>query len=107
MTQDIYVSRVLGLFRDDFVKPRQRYRSAGHIPRKLNRALLQRPGRLRESVRAAGAVLHRVRAEVVVGSDVVLARHAKLDDSARRYPVESTRGSAAKAKHDDSESPHN
>jgi UDP-N-acetylglucosamine--N-acetylmuramyl-(pentapeptide) pyrophosphoryl-undecaprenol N-acetylglucosamine transferase len=34
-------------------------------PRKLNRALLQTPGRLRDSVRATGAVLDRVRAEVV------------------------------------------
>ena len=37
------------------------------LPRKLNRALLQTPGRLRDSVLAAGAVLDRVRAEVVVG----------------------------------------
>ena len=37
------------------------------LPRTLNRALLRTPGRLRDSVRAAGAVLDRVRAEVVVG----------------------------------------
>ena len=37
------------------------------LPRKLNWALLQAPGRLLGSVRAAGAVLDRVRAEVVVG----------------------------------------
>ena len=37
------------------------------LPRKLNRALLQTPGRLRDSVLEAGAVLDRVRAEVVVG----------------------------------------
>jgi UDP-N-acetylglucosamine--N-acetylmuramyl-(pentapeptide) pyrophosphoryl-undecaprenol N-acetylglucosamine transferase len=37
------------------------------LPRKLNRALLEAPGRLRDSVLAAGAVLDRVRAEVVVG----------------------------------------
>ena len=37
------------------------------LPRKLNRSLLQAPGRLRDSVLAAGAVLDRVRAEVVVG----------------------------------------
>jgi UDP-N-acetylglucosamine--N-acetylmuramyl-(pentapeptide) pyrophosphoryl-undecaprenol N-acetylglucosamine transferase len=43
------------------------------LPRKLNRSLLQTPGRLRDSVRAAGAVLDRVRAEVVV---------ADLDDLA-------------------------
>ena len=38
------------------------------LPRKLSRALLQAPGRLRDSALAAGAVLDRVRAEVVVGS---------------------------------------
>lgn len=37
------------------------------LPRKLNLALLQTPGKLRDSVLAAGAVLDRVRAEVVVG----------------------------------------
>ena len=37
------------------------------LPRTLNRALLQTPGRLRDSVRAASAVLDRVRTEIVVG----------------------------------------
>lgn len=37
------------------------------LPRTLNRTLLQAPGRLRDSVRAAGAVLDRARTEVVVG----------------------------------------
>jgi UDP-N-acetylglucosamine--N-acetylmuramyl-(pentapeptide) pyrophosphoryl-undecaprenol N-acetylglucosamine transferase len=36
-------------------------------PRTLNRALLQTPGSVRDSVRAASAVLDRVRAEIVVG----------------------------------------
>jgi UDP-N-acetylglucosamine--N-acetylmuramyl-(pentapeptide) pyrophosphoryl-undecaprenol N-acetylglucosamine transferase len=37
------------------------------LPRRLNRALLQAPGRLRDWVRAAGAMLDHVRPEVVVG----------------------------------------
>jgi hypothetical protein len=36
------------------------------LPRTLNRALLQTPCRLRDSVRAAGAVLDRVRAEILM-----------------------------------------
>jgi UDP-N-acetylglucosamine--N-acetylmuramyl-(pentapeptide) pyrophosphoryl-undecaprenol N-acetylglucosamine transferase len=37
------------------------------LPRAFNRALLATPGKLRDSVRAAGAVLDRTRAEAVVG----------------------------------------
>src|SRR6185437_149773 len=37
------------------------------LQRKVNRALLALPLRLRDSVRAAGAVLDRMRAEVLVG----------------------------------------
>lgn len=52
------------------------------LPRALNRALLRTPGRLRDSVRAAGAVLERVRAEVVVGFGGYVAAPAYL--AARR-----------------------
>ncbi|MDX6421832.1 MAG: UDP-N-acetylglucosamine--N-acetylmuramyl-(pentapeptide) pyrophosphoryl-undecaprenol [Trebonia sp.] len=48
------------------------------LPRKLNRALLQAPGRLRDSVLAAGAVLDRVRVEVVVGFGGYVAGPAYL-----------------------------
>jgi UDP-N-acetylglucosamine--N-acetylmuramyl-(pentapeptide) pyrophosphoryl-undecaprenol N-acetylglucosamine transferase len=48
------------------------------LPRALNRALLHTPGRLRESVRAAEAVLDRVRAEVVVGFGGYVAAPAYL-----------------------------
>ena len=72
------------------------------LPRTLNRALLQTPVRLRDSVRTAGAVLDRVRAEFVPdparsaamsarasaagASDaaVVLARHVLTTVAARR-----------------------
>jgi UDP-N-acetylglucosamine--N-acetylmuramyl-(pentapeptide) pyrophosphoryl-undecaprenol N-acetylglucosamine transferase len=52
------------------------------LPRKPGGALLRTPGRLRESVLAAGAVLDRVRAEVVVGFGGYVAMPAYL--AARR-----------------------
>ena len=52
------------------------------LPRRLNRALLQTPGRLHGSVLAAGAVLDRVQAEVVVGFGGYAAAPAYL--AARR-----------------------
>lgn len=55
------------------------------LQRKLNRALLTTPARLRESVRAASAVLERVRAEVVVGFGGYVAMPAYL--AARRGNV--------------------
>jgi UDP-N-acetylglucosamine--N-acetylmuramyl-(pentapeptide) pyrophosphoryl-undecaprenol N-acetylglucosamine transferase len=57
------------------------------LPRKLNRALLQTPGLLRESVRAAGAVLDRVRAEVVVGFGGYVAGPAYLAARTRGLPI--------------------
>ncbi|MEV6907488.1 UDP-N-acetylglucosamine--N-acetylmuramyl-(pentapeptide) pyrophosphoryl-undecaprenol N-acetylglucosamine transferase [Amycolatopsis sp. NPDC051071] len=48
------------------------------LARGLNRALLRTPGRLRDAVRAAGAVLDRVRAEVVVGFGGYVAAPAYL-----------------------------
>ena len=57
------------------------------LPRKLNRALLQTPGRLRDSVRAAGAVLDRVRAEVVVGFGGYVAGPAYLAARRRGLPI--------------------
>ncbi len=60
------------------------------LPRKLNRALLQMPGRLRDSVGAAGAVLDRVRAEVVVGFGGYVAGRAGRPTGSRhrhREPV--------------------
>jgi UDP-N-acetylglucosamine--N-acetylmuramyl-(pentapeptide) pyrophosphoryl-undecaprenol N-acetylglucosamine transferase len=57
------------------------------LPRKLNRALLQAPGRLRDSVLAAGAVLDQVRAEVVVGFGGYVAGPAYLAARGRGLPI--------------------
>ena len=57
------------------------------LPRKLNRALLRAPGRLRDSVQAAGAVLDRVRAEVVVGFGGYVAGPAYLAARGRGLPI--------------------
>ena len=57
------------------------------LPRTLNRALLQAPGRLRDSVRAAGAVLDRARAEIVVGFGGCVAMPAYLAARRRGVPI--------------------
>ncbi|GHF10282.1 UDP-N-acetylglucosamine--N-acetylmuramyl-(pentapeptide) pyrophosphoryl-undecaprenol N-acetylglucosamine transferase [Amycolatopsis deserti] len=57
------------------------------LPRDLNRALLRTPGKLRASVRAAGAVLDRVRAEVVVGFGGYVAMPAYLAARGRGLPI--------------------
>jgi UDP-N-acetylglucosamine--N-acetylmuramyl-(pentapeptide) pyrophosphoryl-undecaprenol N-acetylglucosamine transferase len=57
------------------------------LPRKLNRALLRTPGRLRDSVQAAGAALDRVRAEVVVGFGGYVAGPAYLAARGRGLPI--------------------
>jgi UDP-N-acetylglucosamine--N-acetylmuramyl-(pentapeptide) pyrophosphoryl-undecaprenol N-acetylglucosamine transferase len=57
------------------------------LPRKLNRALWQTPGRLRDSVLAAGAVLDRVRAEVVVGFGGYVAMPTYLAARGRGLPI--------------------
>ena len=57
------------------------------LPRKPNRALLETPGRLRDSVRAAGTVLDRVRAEVVVGFGGYVAAPAYLAARKRGMPI--------------------
>lgn len=57
------------------------------LPRKPSLALLQAPGRLRDSVRAAGAVLDRVRAEVVVGFGGYVAAPAYLAAHRRGLPI--------------------
>ena len=57
------------------------------LPRKLNRALPQTPRRLRDSVLAAGAVLDRVRAEIVVGFGGYVAGSAYLAARRRGLPV--------------------
>jgi UDP-N-acetylglucosamine--N-acetylmuramyl-(pentapeptide) pyrophosphoryl-undecaprenol N-acetylglucosamine transferase len=57
------------------------------LPRRLNRALLQTPGRMRDSVLAAGAVLDRVRAEVVVGFGGYVAGPAYLAARTRGLPI--------------------
>ena len=57
------------------------------LPRTLNRALLQAPGRLRDSVLAAGRVLDRVRAEVVVGFGGYVAGPAYLAARQRGLPI--------------------
>ena len=57
------------------------------LPRELNRALLRTPGRLRDSVLAARAVLDRVRAEVVVGFGGYVAGPAYLAARQRGLPI--------------------
>ncbi|MGC7094402.1 UDP-N-acetylglucosamine--N-acetylmuramyl-(pentapeptide) pyrophosphoryl-undecaprenol N-acetylglucosamine transferase [Amycolatopsis lurida] len=57
------------------------------LPRRLNRALLGTPARLRDSVLAAGAVLDRVRAEVVVGFGGYVAAPAYLAARRRGLPI--------------------
>jgi UDP-N-acetylglucosamine--N-acetylmuramyl-(pentapeptide) pyrophosphoryl-undecaprenol N-acetylglucosamine transferase len=57
------------------------------LPRRVNRALLATPGRLAGSVRAAGAVLDRVGAEVVVGFGGYVAMPAYLAARRRRLPI--------------------
>jgi UDP-N-acetylglucosamine--N-acetylmuramyl-(pentapeptide) pyrophosphoryl-undecaprenol N-acetylglucosamine transferase len=57
------------------------------LPRRLNRTLLATPARLRDSVRAAGAVLDRVGAEVVVGFGGYVATPAYLAARRRRLPI--------------------
>jgi len=57
------------------------------LPRTLNRALLQTPGRLRDSVLAAEAVLDRVRAEVVVGFGGYAAGPAYLAAGRQGLPI--------------------
>ncbi|WP_152365769.1 UDP-N-acetylglucosamine--N-acetylmuramyl-(pentapeptide) pyrophosphoryl-undecaprenol N-acetylglucosamine transferase [Microlunatus speluncae] len=57
------------------------------LPRTLNRELLRTPGRLRESVRATGAVLDRVRAEAVVGFGGYVAVSAYLAARRRGLPI--------------------
>ena len=57
------------------------------LPRKLNRALLQAPGRLRDAVRAAEAVLDRVHAEVVVGFGGYVAGPAYLAARRQGLPI--------------------
>jgi UDP-N-acetylglucosamine--N-acetylmuramyl-(pentapeptide) pyrophosphoryl-undecaprenol N-acetylglucosamine transferase len=57
------------------------------LQRKVNRALLATPARLRESVRAAGDVLDRVRAEAVVGFGGYVAVPAYLAARRRDLPI--------------------
>jgi UDP-N-acetylglucosamine--N-acetylmuramyl-(pentapeptide) pyrophosphoryl-undecaprenol N-acetylglucosamine transferase len=57
------------------------------LQRKVNRALFATPGRLRESVRAAGDVLDKVRAEVVVGFGGYVAMPAYLAARRREIPI--------------------
>jgi len=57
------------------------------LPRKLSWALLQAPGKLRDSVRAAAAVLDRVRAEVVVGFGGYVALPIYLAASRQGLPI--------------------
>jgi UDP-N-acetylglucosamine--N-acetylmuramyl-(pentapeptide) pyrophosphoryl-undecaprenol N-acetylglucosamine transferase len=57
------------------------------LPRKLNVALLKTPGRVVEAVRAAGAVLDRVEADVVVGFGGYVAVPAYLAARRRGIPI--------------------
>lgn len=57
------------------------------LQRKLNRALLATPARLRASVRDAGAVLDRLRAEAVVGFGGYVAVPAYLAARRREIPI--------------------
>jgi UDP-N-acetylglucosamine--N-acetylmuramyl-(pentapeptide) pyrophosphoryl-undecaprenol N-acetylglucosamine transferase len=57
------------------------------LPRRLNRALLATPARLNASVRAAGDVLDRVRAEAVVGFGGYVAMPAYVAARRRHIPI--------------------
>ena len=57
------------------------------LPRRLNRALLATPARLGASVRAAGEVLDRVRAEAVVGFGGYVAMPAYVAARRRGIPI--------------------
>src|SRR4051794_19517378 len=57
------------------------------LQRKINRALFATPGKLRDSVRAAGAVLDRVGAEVVVGFGGYVAMPAYVAARRRHIPI--------------------
>ncbi|MGW7532315.1 UDP-N-acetylglucosamine--N-acetylmuramyl-(pentapeptide) pyrophosphoryl-undecaprenol N-acetylglucosamine transferase [Amycolatopsis sp. NPDC054798] len=57
------------------------------LPRKMSRAVLRTPSRLRDSVRAAGTVLDQVRADVVVGFGGYVAAPAYLAARQRRLPI--------------------
>jgi UDP-N-acetylglucosamine--N-acetylmuramyl-(pentapeptide) pyrophosphoryl-undecaprenol N-acetylglucosamine transferase len=57
------------------------------LQRKVNRALFSTPARLRDSVREAGAVLDRVRAETVVGFGGYVAMPAYLAARRRDLPI--------------------
>ena len=57
------------------------------LPRRLGRDLFASPGKVREAVTAAGAVLDRVRAEVVVGFGGYVAVPAYLAAKRRDLPI--------------------
>lgn len=57
------------------------------LPRKLNLDLLRTPGRVLGAVRAAGAVLDRVHADVVVGFGGYVAMPAYLAARQRKIPI--------------------
>jgi UDP-N-acetylglucosamine--N-acetylmuramyl-(pentapeptide) pyrophosphoryl-undecaprenol N-acetylglucosamine transferase len=57
------------------------------LQRKVNKALFLTPARLRASVRAAGAVLDRVRAEAVVGFGGYVAMPAYIAARRRKIPI--------------------
>lgn len=57
------------------------------LPRKLNRALLETPGKLRAAVKAARAVLERVDADVVVGFGGYVALPAYLAARRAHIPI--------------------
>jgi len=57
------------------------------LQRKVNKALFQTPLRLRDSVRAAGEVLDRVRAEAVVGFGGYVAMPAYVAARRRHLPI--------------------
>ncbi|MCW2528524.1 MAG: UDP-N-acetylglucosamine--N-acetylmuramyl-(pentapeptide) pyrophosphoryl-undecaprenol [Pseudonocardiales bacterium] len=57
------------------------------LPRALNRALLRTPGRLAASIKATGAVLDRVGADVVVGFGGYVAMPAYLAARRRHLPI--------------------
>ena len=57
------------------------------LPRRMNRALLNLPTRLRVSVRSAGAVLDKVHAEVLVGFGGYVSAWNPLPSSRRSVPL--------------------
>lgn len=70
------------------------------------RAIDEPDAGLRVRAEIGDVMIYLTRLADVLGINLVEAAHAKLDESARRYPVETTRGSAVKARGQNLTAPH-